>query len=355
MKSGDLQGAFLWDSCWILLTGAASFVTIKGTNVPADFGMIWEEIMKKQSVIILLVIALACGMFCACLQIPMQEVAETEDSSEMENLYPEGKEVFLPVLIYHHFIEEETSPSGTIVTEDSFREQMEALKAADYHSVTLEELIAFVECRGELPENPILITMDDGYSSNLTLAAPILEANGFSAAIFAIGSLVENGYGAASAFSHFSWDEASPWLDKGVVEVQSHTYNMHREIEDGYADRDGVLEKPGESEEEYRSALRVDYARAKAQLEYGTGREMVALAFPYGYYTDIAVEEAKKLGVKITFAADHGGNCVVSGDPESLHLLLRINVYDHYSGESLLRQIDAVKRSVPISEETMEK
>ncbi|MBQ4092903.1 MAG: polysaccharide deacetylase family protein, partial [Firmicutes bacterium] len=118
----------------------------------------------------------------------------------------------------------------------------------------------------------------------------------------------------------------------------------------GFSGREGVLIKEGESEEDYRKALQADFAQAKAQLEENTGKEMIALAFPYGYYSDIALEEAKNSGVKITFAADHGGNYIVSGDPESLHLLLRINVFDTFSGEMLLRKIKDAERATPMPE-----
>ena len=322
--------------------------------------------MKKRIAVIFLILALVCGAFYVFQPFSLddatamvEDVVESIESEEVEAteevVYPEGNSVFLPILIYHHFIDAETSSSGTVVTEASFREQMAALKEAGYHTITLEELLAFVECRGDLPENPILITMDDGYNSNLTLAAPILEENGFTAAVFAIGTNVGHPNHAHTGVplvpARFTWEDACLWIDKGVIEVQSHTYDMHQKVADGYSDRDGVLMAAGETEEEYRAALRVDYSRAKAQLESSTGKEMIALAFPYGFYTDIALEEAKNLGVKITFAADHGGNCVVSGDPESLHLLLRINVVDRHSGETLLRKITEVERSMPIPEE----
>lgn len=271
-------------------------------------------------------------------EIPQKE----EVSSEMGNL-PAGEEVYLPVLIYHHFNEEE-SAEGTTTTIGSFREQMAAMKEAGYQTITLDELIAFVECRGTLPEKPLLITMDDGNQSTLTLAAPVLEECGYTVVLFSIGSKIGHpnfGYaGRPFQPENFSWREAREWVEKGVVDIQSHTYNMHSYIYESFASRDGVLMAEGESEEDYRIALRVDYSRSKAQIEGHTGNKMVAIAFPFGYYSDIALEEAKNAGAKVTFAADHGGNYVVSGDPESLHLLLRISGFDLISGKDLVRQLE---------------
>jgi len=78
----------------------------------------------------------------------------------------------LPVLMYHHFAQE--SPYGTIVSFDKFREQMTALRNAGYQAVTIPQIIDYVENETPLPEKPVLITMDDGYTSNLVNAAPVL-------------------------------------------------------------------------------------------------------------------------------------------------------------------------------------
>lgn len=331
--------------------------------------------MKKRNIgwkIILVSAILACIAFfvCGCDRqsgglsftdifssamtpgVPQKEESEAETGE-----FPSGEKVYLPVLIYHHFNEEETA-EGVTTTVGSFREQIAAIKEAGYQTITLDELIAFVECRGTLPENPLLITMDDGYQSTLTLAAPVLEEFGYHTVIFSIGSKVghPNFAYAGKPFvpEQFSWKEAREWVDKGVVEIQSHTFNLHHYAYDSFASRDGVLMKEGESEEAYRIALRVDYSRSKAQIEGNLGNEMIAIAFPFGYYSDIALEEAKNMGVKVTFAADHGGNYVVSGDPESLHLLLRINGLDLISGKDLIRQIELAKEVLDLEKSTTE-
>ena len=91
----------------------------------------------------------------------------------------------LPVLMYHHF--DDTSKDGTVVTPGRFREQMTALREAGYEAVTVPQVIAFVREGTPLPDKPVLITMDDGYTSNLDIAAPILEDLGLCAAVFVIG------------------------------------------------------------------------------------------------------------------------------------------------------------------------
>ena len=76
----------------------------------------------------------------------------------------------LPVLMYHHFADE--AKEGTVVTPVRFREQMDALKEAGSQAVTIPQVIDYVENGAPLPARPILITMDDGYTSNLTPPPP---------------------------------------------------------------------------------------------------------------------------------------------------------------------------------------
>jgi peptidoglycan/xylan/chitin deacetylase (PgdA/CDA1 family) len=45
-----------------------------------------------------------------------------------------------------------------------------------FHPISLADLRNWYEGADDLPDNPVLVTFDDGYRNNLTLAAPILQA-----------------------------------------------------------------------------------------------------------------------------------------------------------------------------------
>ena len=82
----------------------------------------------------------------------------------------EADEIKLPVLIYHHFSEEEQNDSPLVVGRENFKRQMKCLKDNGYHTISFRELVDFVEKGAALPEKPVLITIDDGYESNYTIA-----------------------------------------------------------------------------------------------------------------------------------------------------------------------------------------
>ena len=83
--------------------------------------------------------------------------------------------VRVPILMYHDFTSDEVSDSPYTVTIRQFEEHLTALTDAGYTSVTFENLLDFVYFGEDLPENPVLITADDGYLNNLTVAAPIFR------------------------------------------------------------------------------------------------------------------------------------------------------------------------------------
>lgn len=67
-----------------------------------------------------------------------------------------------------------------------FRQQIEFMKY-NFNIVTMEQVIAAVEGQEELPEKALLLTFDDGYIDNYTVALPILEEYGVQGSFFIPG------------------------------------------------------------------------------------------------------------------------------------------------------------------------
>lgn len=249
----------------------------------------------------------------------------------------------LPVLMYHHF--DEVCLDGTIVTPERFREQMTALHDAGCHTVNTAQILAYVNEGTPLPEKPVLITMDDGYTSNLTIAAPVLEELGMCATVFVIGAYAGKTYDPNTgwligAMTHFSYQEALPWAEKGVIDLQSHSFNLHPMAEDTYHGRKGMLRMEEESSEDYCQALLDDDALTRQlREEGGITAGLDALSFPFGYYDaelDAALAEE---GYALTFTIEERRNRLVSGQPECLRMMGRMNVTNKMTGEELVKKI----------------
>ena len=90
----------------------------------------------------------------------------------------------VPVLMYHVIA---APPGGApfpglYVQPQEFAAQMQALKAAGWHAVTLDQLQAYRTKGARLPAGrPIVITFDNGYHSQYTEALPVLRKLGWVA------------------------------------------------------------------------------------------------------------------------------------------------------------------------------
>ncbi|HEY2259812.1 MAG TPA: polysaccharide deacetylase family protein [Solirubrobacteraceae bacterium] len=90
----------------------------------------------------------------------------------------------VPVLMYHVIA---PPPSGApfpglYVPADEFAAQMQALKAAGWHAVTLDQLRAYWTHGARLPPGkPIVLTFDNGYHSQYANALPVLKRLGWVA------------------------------------------------------------------------------------------------------------------------------------------------------------------------------
>lgn len=248
----------------------------------------------------------------------------------------------LPVLMYHHFTEESTM--DTVVTPARFREQMAALKAAGYTTVTLQQMLDYVDSGAPLPEKPVLITMDDGYTSNLTEAAPILEELGMCATVFVIGINEGEEYyahsGAPLSPARFSYEEAAEWVEKGVLDLQSHTFDMHQLVSYGFSGRDGVLPLVGEDDTAYAASLCTDLDAFLQRRKGRVDTPLVALAYPFGYYTEKADTLLEEAGIAITFTIEERCARLVQGDRDSLRLMGRFNVTEGWSGGQLVQRLE---------------
>jgi peptidoglycan/xylan/chitin deacetylase (PgdA/CDA1 family) len=87
----------------------------------------------------------------------------------------------VPILMYHLV---NSPPPGTAypdlwVPAASFREHMQALAAAGYRGVTLDQVLDNWQHRIALPRKPVVISFDDGYGSQERNAMPVLKRLGW--------------------------------------------------------------------------------------------------------------------------------------------------------------------------------
>ncbi len=236
----------------------------------------------------------------------------------------------VPILMYHSFTDDPSGTDDVTVWTEDFREQLEALREQGYHGVFYRDLIDYVSRGTPLPEKPILISIDDGYQNNLDLAVPVLEETGFCATVAVIGcSAGRDTYKDTGLpiTPHFALEDAAEYVRRGVLDIQTHSYDMHQvPAFDGEDCRPGALKLERESDEDYVAALSADLLRAREELERALGVTCDVYTYPNGLHDTLSEVALHSLHIRVTVATDYGVNVLVKGLPQSLYLLKRINV-----------------------------
>jgi peptidoglycan/xylan/chitin deacetylase (PgdA/CDA1 family) len=102
----------------------------------------------------------------------------------------------LTVLAYHRIIEWNTPTFAdyepVVSATPSMFEQQMAYIAKHFNVIRLAQLQNFLFHNEPLPEHPLLITFDDGFTDNYDFAFPILKKFGFPAVIFLVTSRMTN-------------------------------------------------------------------------------------------------------------------------------------------------------------------
>ena len=133
-------------------------------------------------------------------------------------IYNKTRKSFVLCLMYHS-VDNEKGKGGIFVNE--FEEHIKWIK--DKKTFKMEEL---KNLNYTLPKNSILITFDDGYKNNYTLAFPILKKYNMKATIFLNTKFIEK-----DEF-YLNWDEIKEMYESGLVDFQLHTHSHQLTIKD---------------------------------------------------------------------------------------------------------------------------
>lgn len=193
----------------------------------------------------------------------------------------ERKDVKIPVLLYHDFVntvpDEDPDDFNYINTPQSFEENINAILQNGYTIISMKELYDANNLKTELPSKPILINFDDGYYSNYEYIFPILKKYNVRASIFVVTDKVGK---EIDGKKYFGGKESLEMQESGLVEIFSHS---KRHV---FYDRLPVKEIRDDVNESYKI------------IEENLGeKNFRVFAYPYGAYTKEAVWTLKINGI----------------------------------------------------------
>jgi poly-beta-1,6-N-acetyl-D-glucosamine N-deacetylase len=225
----------------------------------------------------------------------------------------------------YHDIQDKVPPKTAIITlsGDELLAQFSWLKAHGYHPVSLDDLIAARDAHRALPDKAVLLTFDDGYESMYTRVFPLLKLYHFPAVLALVSSWMEARPGGNLGYDDaqftrgqlLSWDQVREMERSGLVEVASHSHNLHHGVTanpQGNQQAAAVtrIYDPAthryEDDDHYRRRIMNDLLQSEQIFKRRLGHYPRAVVWPYGAYSQSTVEIADTLDMPITFNLDDG-------------------------------------------------
>ena len=207
----------------------------------------------------------------------------------------------LPILLYHRVVND-TCTIGkhkTYVWQNAFRKQMQWLKDNGYQTITFSEL-DLLPPDADLRKK-IIITFDDGYTDNYTIAFPILKEFGLKAVIYLVTDCTSNEWNL-----HEGEPELALMSKEQILEMQQYG------IEFGGHTRHHVDMKRVSAQKQTE-----EINGCFSDLEKLTGKKPLSFAYPYGAYNDDSLKVLAQSGFKY-------GITTIFGPHEWIEDLLRI-------------------------------
>ena len=196
----------------------------------------------------------------------------------------------IPVLMYHRVLENPPAGSshGIWVSAMQFARQLISLQRRGFETITFRDHDRFLRGEARLPRRPIILTFDDGYVDNYTIAFPLLQDFGFRAVIFAVAdkdrrtNFWDRDEQQAQLMSASQLQE----VHRSGIEIGSHTVTHPR--------------LPLVSVEEAHREV----CDSKDSLEQLLGSSVLSFAYPYGALSQTVKNLVDEAGYKYAVAAD---------------------------------------------------
>jgi len=186
--------------------------------------------------------------------------------------------VDVPILNYHKV---DTLHHSLSVLPENFEKQMAYLNENGYHTITPDQLMAYLKFGAPLPDKPVMITFDDGYLCNYTNAFFIMKKYGFTGTVFLVTGKISQDH------RFMNWDQVREMQREGFV-FGSHTVNH------------ASLAKVDPAQ------IETELAESRDEIERQLGRKPRYFAYPTGAY-NLQIEQAvRQAGYRAAFTVRYG-------------------------------------------------
>jgi peptidoglycan/xylan/chitin deacetylase (PgdA/CDA1 family) len=224
----------------------------------------------------------------------------------------------LAVLCYHH-VDFPRAKAYNVSTKQ-LTEQLQALKAAGFTFVSMEDLRLHYQGQISLPSRSVLVTFDDGNRNTYTTAWPLLRQLKIPMTVFVYPTAISAGH----KRGFMSWDEVCE-MSKAGVEFGTHGFD-HPYLP--------YPPKSVKTKQQFDDWLLNETKGAKDYVEKRISRSVTTLALPFGLEDVESYYAIKRAGYEFVFNIS-GMTNNGHADPKYLN---RIMVVDQDSTERILQK-----------------
>ena len=273
---------------------------------------------------------------CFLIFIPLTTHAQDLDS---EVFFFRDKEVEVPIIMYHLITERPKYIGKYGITPTELEKDLQFLEENGFTTVVMQDLINFVTNGRRLPKKPIVLTFDDGNSSDYEYLYPLLKKYDKKAVLAIIGEATDRCTNNAednpkSKLPNMTWGQIRELHESGYCEIQSHGYNMHG--------KGGSGNRRGESGDAYGTRLSTDLMKLQDACEAHLGYMPNTFIYPLGVVGKGSREIIESLGMMASLGCEEGVNTVRQGDRDCLFKMHRYNRPSGKSIESILRRAGVI-------------
>jgi peptidoglycan/xylan/chitin deacetylase (PgdA/CDA1 family) len=228
--------------------------------------------------------------------------------------------VVVPVIMYHVVTSNSSRFDKYCISVDNFESDLKFLQQAGYETVFLEDVANFVLNGQSLPEKPIVLTFDDGQTTDFLNVYPLLQKYKAKAEISIIGKETDK-YSAmpvspGNYHPHLTWNLIEEMSNSEFVRFQNHSYDMHK--------GNGSAIKSGESKAAFEARFKSDILKLQDRMFEMTGRKPTFYTYPFGAITNGTDVYLKDMGFLGGLSCENLAAKFTQGDEDCLFRIDRL-------------------------------
>ena len=190
-----------------------------------------------------------------------------------------------PLILGYHSVSQHRQDALAVSVAD-FEYQMAWLYQHEYRAITLAQ---FMSQPFTKKERIVILTFDDGYADNYTLAFPILKKYGFVGTVFLVSDYVNTDH-------IFYWDRRKITAQSDPAWYQILTWAQVEEMADYGMEFGSHTCTHPELATISPEVCMEEVARSRVDLEAKLGREIVSFCYPRGNLNSDVIQMVEKAG-----------------------------------------------------------